>query len=134
MNSATWYHLAADAVLALHLALVVFVVLGLLLIVAGGLARWAWVRNLPFRLAHLAAIVIVALQAWLGRICPLTLLESALRTRAGGEPYAGTFVSHWLQNLLYYDLPMWVFAVAYTAFAALVVVAWIKVPPERQIK
>ena len=91
MDSASWYHLAADLVLIVHLALVGFVVLGLLLILAGAVAGWSWVRNFTFRVVHLAAIAVIALQAWLGRLCPLTVLESALRSRAGGEPYAGSF-------------------------------------------
>ena len=130
----TAYHLLADLVLIVHLMLAIFVILGLLLILIGGAAGWAWVRNLKFRVLHLAAIGVIALQAWLGMICPLTLLESALRVRAGEEPYAGTFVSHWLQELLYYDFPLWVFAVAYSLFAGLVILAWWWVPPIRKPK
>jgi hypothetical protein len=105
MGSPALYQLTADVVLLLHLAFVGFVVLGLVLILAGRIARWSWVRNPWFRLIHLAAIIIVAAQAWLGRICPLTDIESALRGRAGETVYVGSFVSHWLQALLYYEAP-----------------------------
>jgi hypothetical protein len=67
----------------LHSLFVCFVVLGLILIVAGGLRGWQWVRNPWFRLGHLQAIGIVVLQAWLGIWCPLTLLEMSLREKAG---------------------------------------------------
>jgi hypothetical protein len=70
------YGVLADVVLVVHFAVVVFVVGGLPLIVVGNLRGWLWVDDFRFRVAHLAAIVFVAAQAWLGRICPLTTLEA----------------------------------------------------------
>ena len=124
-----WYRLAADALLALHVVFVLFVVVGLALILAGAWRGWDWVRNPWFRVAHLAAIGIVVLQAWLGRICPLTIWEMALRERAGDATYTGSFIAHWLQSLLYYEAPLWVFGIAYTAFGALVLASWAWVRP-----
>ena len=123
------YLVAADAVLLLHVLFVVFVVVRLVLILAGKLMSWNWVRNWWFRVIHLAAIGIVVLQSWLGVICPLTTLEMYLRGRAGDATYTGSFVSHWLESILYYRAPAWVFAVAYTAFAIVVVMSWIWVRP-----
>jgi len=128
-----WYLLAADALLFSHVMFVAFVVFGLLLILIGKVMDWLWVRNLWFRLAHLAAIAVVVLQSWAGVICPLTTWEMALRERAGGATYPGSFVSHWLEVLLYYRAPAWVFAVCYTVFGALVVASWFWVPPRRKL-
>jgi hypothetical protein len=122
--------LLADAVLALHVAIVLFVVGGLVLIVVGNLARWRWVNGWWFRLAHLATIAFVAAEAWLGVVCPLTTLEMWLRQQAKGATYDGSFIEHWLQALLFWDLPPWVFTVAYTAFALAVVAAWWRFPPQ----
>jgi hypothetical protein len=121
--------LAADALLALHFAFVAFVVLSLPLILAGGRLGWSWVRNRGFRFAHLAAIGVVVLQAWLGRVCPLTAWEMSLRARAGDATYSGAFVAHWLERALYYDAPAWVFVAVYSAFGCLVVLAWYLVRP-----
>jgi hypothetical protein len=129
MSTTTIYNLAADALLLIHVGFVAFVVFGLLAVLAGHAAGCRWVRNPWFRLCHLVAIGVVVLQAWAGLICPLTHLESALRARAGDAPYAGAFVSHWLQVLLYYQAPAWVFALCYTLFGALVVLAWVWVRP-----
>ena len=126
------YLLAADAVLLLHGLFVVFVVVGLILILAGKLMSWHWVRNWWFRVTHLLAIGVVVLQSWLGVICPLTKLEMLLRSKAGDVTYAGSFVSHWLEAILYYRAPTWVFAAIYTAFAAIVVWSWVWVPPHRR--
>ncbi len=131
MSPETLYLLAADALLLVHVLFVLFVVAGLLLVLIGGALSWRWVRNPWFRLAHLAAIAVVVLQSWFGMICPLTTWEMALRSKAGAATYAGTFVAHWLQTLLYYEAPWWVFGVAYTAFALLVVLAWVWVKPDR---
>jgi hypothetical protein len=73
------YLLAADLLLFAHALFVVFVVSGLLMIIAGRLLSWSWVRNPWFRLAHLIAIGVVVLQSWLGQVCPLTIWEMALR-------------------------------------------------------
>ncbi len=129
MNSQTLYQLAADLVLFLHVSFVAFVVLGLLLIFAGKAFGWSWIRNPWFRWAHLAAILVVVVQSWLGVICPLTMLEMALRSRAGESVYPGAFVAHWLETMLYYDAPQWVFAVCYTAFGVLVIASWFWIRP-----
>ena len=123
--------LAADAVLLLHALFVAFVVIGLVLIFAGKARQWAWVRNPWFRLAHLVAIVVVVVQSWFGAICPLTTLEMMLRSRAGATVYPGAFVAHWVDAMLYYRAPPWVFAVCYTLFGAVVVGSWFWVSPRR---
>jgi hypothetical protein len=85
------YRLAADAVLLLHLAFVVFVVLGGFLVL-----RWpklAWV--------HLPAVAWGALVEFSGWICPLTPLENALRHATGDAVYTGDFVAHYIVALLY---------------------------------
>ena len=123
------YAILADSVLLIHTLFVGFVVLGLILIVVGGMRGWQWVRNPWFRLGHLLAIVVVVLQAWLGIWCPLTLLEMSLREKAGAAVYGGSFIAHWLDTLLYYQAPAWVFALGYTLFGALVAAAWYWVRP-----
>ena len=124
-----FYRLLADLVLYLHVTFVAFVVIGLLLIFAGRLMGWGWIRNGWFRLTHLAAIGIVVLQAWLGMICPLTTLEMWLRTRAGDAVYPGAFIAHWAQRFLYHDAPAWVFALCYTIFGAMVLASWFWIRP-----
>ena len=129
MNFSTALRLAADLILATHVAFVGFVVVGLLLIVCGGLRGWPWIRNPWFRALHLLAIALVVVQAWLGMICPLTTWEMSLRKRAGDAVYGGTFIEHWLQKLLYIQAPFWMFVVGYTVFGALVVGSWIWLRP-----
>lgn len=126
------YPLLADLVLAAHLTLVVFIVGGLVLVVIGNLRSWNWVNGLRFRLLHLAAIAIVVAETWFGLSCPLTTLEIWLRTGAQAAAYSDGFVAHWLQRILYYDAPPWVFTVGYTLFGLLVVATWWIFPPSRR--
>jgi hypothetical protein len=116
--------LLADVILVLHFLFVMFVVGGLAAILLGA-RRWSWVRNRAFRLAHLGAIVFVAAEALLGIACPLTVWEDLLR----GAQQQRSFVGRWVAWLLYYDLPEWVFGVAYCAFALAVIWVWRAIPP-----
>lgn len=122
----------ADAILALHVGIVAFVVLGLAAILAGGPLGWPAVRARGFRIVHLATLVVIALQAWLGRLCPLTVWEQDLRNRAGQATYGESFIQHWLSRLLYFDLPWWTFVAAYTAVALAAILAWWRWPPRRR--
>ena len=122
---------AADAVLVLHVLYVAYIVLGLVLILIGRLVSWHWVHNPWFRLTHIAAIGVVVAQSWLGITCPLTTLEMALRARAGDTVYGGSFVEHWLSQLLYFSAPDWVFVLVYSLFGLLVAVSWFWVRPRK---
>ena len=85
------YRAAADAILVAHLAFVLFVVFGALLVL-----RWprlAWL--------HIPAVVWAASIEFSGTICPLTPLEVALRQRAGQAGYGGGFIDHYVVSLLY---------------------------------
>jgi len=115
----------ADAVLFVHVLFVVFVAGGFALILAGA-GRWGWIRNRTFRILHVAAIVFVAAEALLGVTCPLTYWEDVLRATGREER---SFIGRWLGWLLYYDLPEWVFAIAYAAFALAVIACWRAIPP-----
>lgn len=87
------YTLLADLVLIVHLAFVVFVLGGGLLVL-----RWRWIAWL-----HLPAAVWGAVVEFSGWICPLTPLENWLRTQAGETGYEGDFIARYLLPLLYPD-------------------------------
>lgn len=85
------YSAAANAVLVLHFAFVLFVAFGGLLVL-----RWLWVAwiHLP------AAIWGIAIEFG-GWICPLTPLENALRERAGRGAYQEDFIARYLVPMIY---------------------------------
>jgi Protein of Unknown function (DUF2784) len=116
---------AADALLVLHFAVVVFIVGGLVLTWAGAALGWSWVRNPWFRYLHLGAIALVTLEEVIGMTCPLTVWEDALRGGGSGE----SFVARWVRYLLYYRAPEWIFATLYAVWAAATLVTLRLVPP-----
>lgn len=131
MENGALYQIAADVILFIHAGFVAFVIFGLVLILIGKLCSWSWVRNPWFRLAHIASIAFVVLQSWLGAICPLTTWEMTLREKAGDAVYSGAFIAYWLESILYYRAPKWVFVVSYTLFGLLVAASWFWIRPRR---
>ena len=124
-----FYVVAAEVLLVMHVLFVVFVVLGLILIFMGKILFWQWVKNPWFRIAHLLGVGVVVVQSWFGVICPLTIWEMNLRLKAGETVYEGSFITHWLREILYYQAPSWVFVVSYTIFGGLALASWFLVRP-----
>lgn len=77
----TFPELLADLVMVVHAAFSLFVVVGLIFILAGLLLRWNWINHRPFRVIHLAATLIVVARVWLGVPCPFSVVEDRLRTK-----------------------------------------------------
>lgn len=121
----------ADLVLLLHFGVVLFLGGGLLLIFAGRLRGWGWVRNPAFRWTHLGLMGFVTAESLVGMTCPLTAWEQRLREAAGpgGGGYGGDFIAHWVGRLLFHELPPAFFLGLYAATFALVLGAWLAVPP-----
>jgi len=124
------YRFLADVVVAIHALYIGFVVFGLVAIFIGYARSWRWVRNRYFRIFHLAAILFVCAESISGIDCPLTTLENALRLSAGQNGYGGDFIAYWLDRLIFYNFPPWVFATIYFAFGALILSALWLVPIE----
>jgi hypothetical protein len=85
------YRALADLVLLFHLAFVVFVVLGGLLVLRR--PRLAWL--------HLPCAAWGVLIEFAGWVCPLTPWEVSLRLRSGEAGYAGGFIAHYVTRALY---------------------------------
>src|SRR5271165_5138617 len=120
----------AAAIVVVHFLIVLFVVAGVPVVYLGAALRWAWVRSWHWRVLHLSAILVIAAESLLGIVCPLTEWEDTLR----GRQTAIGFIERWLDRLLFYEAPAWVFNVAYVAFAALVLLTWVAVPPTRDVR
>jgi len=117
----------AAAILVVHLAVVAFNVGGLILVPVGGWLGWRWVRRYWLRLLHLLSLAVVALQALFGRACILTIWQFALQP--GGHGEAEPMIAAWINRLLYWPLPHWVFVTAYVAVFAYTLLLWRWIPP-----
>lgn len=133
MMIADIYGLAANLLLLLHFLYVSFVVLGQASILLGWVLGWRWVRNLVFRLTHLAAICAVAVLDLLNKPCPLTIWEYHLREKAGQTAeWEMTFVERLMRSVVFCDCPSWFFEVIYIGLALLVILTFVLFPPRRR--
>jgi len=114
----------ADFVTVIHAGYVAFVVVGFVAILVGWAAGWHWVRNFYFRSAHLAMILFVCCEALAGMTCPLTVWENALRVREGKSGYSSDFIGYWLDRLIFYQAPPWIFTTVYLTFGSLVLLTF----------
>jgi Protein of Unknown function (DUF2784) len=127
-----WYSILADVLVAIHVAYVAFVVFGQLAILVGIGRGWRWIRNWWFRLAHLAAIVVVALEAVFGIDCPLTIWEADLRALAGEQVTGESFVGRLLHGAIFVDMPIWALNMIHISFAVVVIATFVVAPPRRR--
>ena len=81
----------ADALVVIHLAFIVFVVVGGALVL-----RWPKAAFI-----HLPAAVWGAVIEFTGWICPLTPLENAFRNLSGAGAYSGDFIQRYLIPVIY---------------------------------
>jgi Protein of Unknown function (DUF2784) len=117
----------ALAVLAVHLAVIAFNLFGLVAVPLGAWRGWGFVRVFWWRALHLACLAAVALQALFGRACFLTLWEAALEGTSAPRP----LIVRWVEVLIFWPLPIWVFAALYTAAWLYALALWRLVPPRR---
>jgi hypothetical protein len=127
-----WYGLLADLILALHLAYVAYILLGLVLTLVGVGRGWNWVRNPWFRFTHLAAILIVVLELLFKTNCPLTVWEVELRSLAGQPVSEATFVGRLMHYLLFVAVPGWMAPAIYIGCALLIALTFVLAPPRRR--
>jgi uncharacterized membrane protein YhhN len=86
-----FFRFAADVVLVVHFAFVLFVIFGGLLAL-----RWPRVAWLHIPVALYGAAI-----EFLGFVCPLTPLENALRKAGGEAGYSGGFIDHYITAAIY---------------------------------
>ena len=89
------YSALASSVLGLHLLFILWVIFGALVARSRALLRWVHITCLIWG-------ILIEILPW---PCPLTLLENWLESRAGFEPYQGGFLLHYLDALVYPNIP-----------------------------
>ena len=115
-----------QVILAVHLAVIAFNIAGLVLTPIGAWLGWGWVRIRAWRALHLASLAVTAAQALLGRACFLTVWQGEL-SGASQAP----LIERWVNRVIYWPLPVWVFAAAYVAVFLYAAALWWLVPPRR---
>ena len=122
----------AQVVLAVHLMIASFIVLGIIVIVLGGRLGWAITYIFWWRLVHLVAMGAVAVQKLMGNACFLSRWERGLLDMAGAVPHAMPAFQTLGDHVLYWNLPLAFFVWLYGALFAVVIALWFIIPPRRR--
>jgi|SRR5579859_7306899 len=118
----------AAAILAIHSAVIAFNLFGLIAVPIGRWRHWRFVREPTWRWLHVASLTIVALQAGLGQACFLTIWQDELTGTTAAPP----LIMRTVNAVIYWPLPIWVFAAIYlTLFGYALLLLWL-VPPTRR--
>jgi len=119
----------ANLILIIHFAWATWMIVGVIIAVLG--FRWhrLWSWRI-FRIAHLIGLVATATTPlWPGGLCPLTIWEWQLRYTESGAPRADSFIIHWMNELLFWDIEPVVLAGVSAFGAVLTVVVFFLRPP-----
>ena len=109
LSLASVYSGLAVCVLVAHVLFILWVMLGAFLVGSRPILRWLHIVSLLWG-------VLVEILDW---PCPLTLLENWLEQKAGVEPYQGGFLLHYLDKLVYPEIPAVLLASAAVVVCAL---------------
>ena len=119
----------ADALLLVHFCLAAFITLGFFTIPIGYILHWNWIKSRYIRLLHLLLMGVITAETIVGLTCPLTILENMFRD----VDYTSSFVSYWVAQILYWDLPSEVFILLYSSCFGLVLILWRVCPPIKKM-
>jgi len=137
-----FWKILADIVVVLHFLFAAFMVIGFLFTLTSVIGvyvfrKGGWFRRFfgwsVFRWIHVCGIFFVAGLIVLDRYCPLTSLENAIRRLAGdGGEYTGSFIIHYVEKLLYPDVPSAAIVVPTFLIALFTIAVFIFRPPWRE--
>jgi hypothetical protein len=117
-----------EAILAAHVAVILFNVVGLVAVPIGAICNWRFVHIRWWRVLHVMSLAAVSAQALAGRACFLTIWQDGLAGSAGPTM---PLIMRWINEVVYWPLPLWVFAALYAlVFAFALALLWL-VPTRR---
>lgn len=100
------------------------------LILIGAKLQWKWIRIRWLRRIHVAMILFVMIEYFIGMMCPLTVLEEYLRQQpAEKSVYPMGFFPALISKILFSDFEPWVYGAIYVAGAFIIILLYRKVPP-----
>ena len=120
-------YLIADFILVIHFLIVGYVTAGILLIPIAYKMNWKTFKIKKLRVLHLLLIFFVTFESVFGFTCPLTSIENYLRNALNKH----SFISYWLQKIIFWDLPNFYFLILYCACLTLTICWWKFFPPQK---
>ncbi len=126
-----FYKIIADIIVVLHFIWIIFMLLGFFLTIYGFYRKdffdW-WL----FRTLHLLGIIFVGILTLFRMFCPLTILENLSRIRYDpGSTYPGSFIIHYIENLVYPDVNQTLLRILTVLVALFILVVYLIRPPKK---
>ena len=118
--------LFSEIVLLFHFCVFLFMVLSFFLIPYGYYQKWEWVKNRYYRLIHLILMGIIFIEAILGFMCPLTILENFLRN----DIEINNKITQIIHQVMYWDLPTNQFIILYLLSLLYLIFLWFFFKPD----
>jgi len=119
----------ADVIMFIHFGLAAFISAGFCIIPLGYKIGWKWIKKRNLRLFHLSLIGFITAETIVGLTCPLTVLENMVRD----VDYSTSFMTYWVFQILYWDLPSQVFVLLYLLCFGWVFILWKICPPIERV-
>jgi len=111
-----FYDLLADLTVVLHFLWILFLVFGFVFALRRSSIAWV----------HLGGILFSLVINLLGLYCPLTYLENYLRSLdTGHSSYSGSFIVHYMELIIYPDLPIKLIRVGEILFVCFNIAAYV---------
>ena len=120
----------ADLLLLIHFGLAACTTSGFFIIPLGYKFGWNWIKKRNLRLVHLFLMGVITTETIVGLTCPLTVLENMFRD----VDYSMSFMSYWVVEILYWDLPSQVFVLLYSLCFGWVLILWKICPPIERVR
>ncbi|MHB1645686.1 MAG: DUF2784 domain-containing protein [bacterium] len=117
-------------VLYFHLIVILFIIFGFIAVPIGAKFKWKFIYEFWWRLVHLVSMIIVSIQAVLGKACFLTYIQSDLLENAGKKGYTVPFIQTYIDRLIYYNFPIWAFSIVYVILFLYTLYLWYIFPPQ----
>jgi hypothetical protein len=122
--------LIADVLLFLHFGRAAGITAGFFIIPLGYKLGWNWIKKRNLRLLHFFLMGVITTETIVGLTCPLTVLENMFRD----VDYSMSFMSYWVAEILYWDLPSQVFVLLYSLCFGWVLILWKICPPIERVR
>ena len=120
----------AEVLLLIHFGLAAFISAGFFIIPLGYRIGWNWIKKRNLRLLHLFLMGVITIETIVGLTCPLTVLENMFRD----VDYSMSFMSYWIAQILYWDIPHHIFVLLYLLCLGWGLILWKICPPIGRVR
>ncbi len=124
------YRIIADMLIVIHFIWIVFMIWVFLKTIISVIKKnYKFLNNVIIRTLHLLGIFLVAIFIIIDKPCPITIWENKFRMLAGETVYKGSFIVHYIEKLVYPDVPPYIVEIPSILIGLITVIFYIFIFP-----